>query len=304
MTYHFCTISTHDHLYKAYALFDSIAAQGHDFRFHLLCTDVRLTYPQPHDNIITYQCYDLKQPTAKAISKKYAGKKDALRWSLKPAFMQYLLSERGIERLIYVDNDICFFDDYTFLFSLLKDYSFLLTPHHYERNPHQRQNWLEANFRVGLYNAGFAGASQAGIASLNWWAECCLYRCEKNMWRGLFDDQKYLDLIPVINPLAHVVQHKGCNVAEWNSVVCHRSIVNGRLLINQHYPVVFVHFNSTTIRAIIDGIEPLLHPHFEQYMSFIHKYNPSISQDAMYVPYLQTDRIKLAIWKLATEHGL
>jgi hypothetical protein len=304
MIYHFCTISTHDHLYKAYALFDSIAAQGYDCRLHLLCTDARLIYPQPHEHIITYQLCDLEGDTARAIQEKYARQKDALRWSLKPVFMNYLLSEQGVEQLIYADNDICFYSDYTFLFGLLTQYSFLLTPHHYDRSPRERQNWLEANFRVGLYNAGFAGASKAGCATLAWWAESCLYCCEKNMWRGLFDDQKFLDLIPIVDPLAHVVQHKGCNVAEWNRTICKRSIIEGQVFINGQYPVVFIHFNSTTIREIMDQNDPLLIPLFEQYMMRINKYNSSISKQAMYVPYLQLDRIKLALWQWATDRGM
>ncbi len=304
MTYHFCTISTHDHLYKAYALFDSMAAQGYDCRLHLLCTDARLIYPQPQEHIITYQLCDLVGETAQAIQKKYARHKDALRWSLKPAFMNYLLAEQGVERVLYVDNDICFYSDYTFLFDLLAQHSFLLTPHHYERSPQQKQNWLEANFRVGLYNAGFAGASKAGDAALAWWAESCLYRCEKNRWRGLFDDQKYLDLIPIIDPLAHIVQHKGCNVAEWNRTLCKRSMVDGQVIINGQFPVVFVHFNSTTIREIMDQNDPLLIPLFEQYMNRIRKFNPSISKEAMYVPYLPIDRLKLTLWQWATDRGL
>jgi hypothetical protein len=39
-------------------------------------------------------------------------------------------------------------------------------------------------------------------------------------------------------------------------------------------------------------------------MMRINKYNSSISKQAMYVPYLQLDRIKLALWQWATDRGM
>lgn len=61
----------------------------------------------------------------------------------------------AVARSEYIDNDLCFFEDYTFLFELLKQHSFLLTPHHYARSPYHQQNMLEANFRVGFVQCRF-----------------------------------------------------------------------------------------------------------------------------------------------------
>ena len=301
--YHFCTITTADHLFKTLALCDSVRATNSASFCHILCTD-RLPEGLPTDHISFYTLSDLDPiPVARTIISKYGLSKDKLRWSLKPVFLSYLL-KKVTDKVIYVDNDIYFWGDYGFLFDLLATHDFLLTPHHYPRDPHKDQNWLEANFRVGLYNAGFAGVNNNALKDLEWWADCCAYRCEKNALRGTYDDQKYLDLIPVMNETAHIVRHKGCNVAEWNRMVIKRSEKDGKLLLDEIYPLIFIHFNSSTVRAIEHGDEPLLKNHLATYLNNLKKYSPGISADRLYKMPSISDRIKYFIWKAATSHGI
>jgi hypothetical protein len=301
--YHFCTITTYSHLYKVKALADSLSRRGNSVMLHTLCIDH--AKPEADTELVKY--YGLTDVSASACGKqiieKYANDKDKTRWSLKPVFLTYLLNLIDTDRVIYLDNDLCFFDDYAFLFDELQQHSFILTPHHYKYNPKAEQNWLEANYRVGLYNAGFVGVNKNAIPHLSWWADCCLYRCEKNPMRGLFDDQKYLDLIPIMCEDTKVLTHKGCNVADWNTEICKRVDVNGKTTINGVYPIVFIHFNVTTIRAIIEKREPLLNTFFEDYLKLLQKYNPSITIDILYSPYPIADKIKLAIWQWATRLG-
>lgn len=301
--YHFCTITTADHLYKTLALYDSLRRVQPDAFLHVLCIDT-LREKLPAGNIALYGPEDLQGlPSAQTIISKYSASKDKLRWSLKPVFLHYLL-ERKAEKVIYTDNDIYFFGDAAFLYDLLGEYDILLTPHHYPRDPARDQNWLEANFRVGLYNAGFVGVNKNAIRDLDWWAACCAYRCEKNALRGMFDDQKYLDLIPVMNEKAHIVRHKGCNVAEWNKAVISRTERNGQIYLDEKYPLVFVHFNGTTVRAIEQGEEPLLKRSLTTYLENLSKYKPTIKADDLYRQPGIVDRIKYRIWKMATDASL
>jgi hypothetical protein len=300
---HFCTITTADHLFKTWTLFDSIRAIQADSFMHVLCVD-----QQPQDildeNIAFYSLADLSDmPSARTILSKYNSSKDKLRWSFKPIFLSYLL-EKKADKVVYTDNDIYFCGDYTFIFDLLDSYDFLLTPHHYPRNPNKDQNWLEANFKVGLYNAGFIGVNKNAIKDLTWWAECCAYRCEKNPLRGIFDDQKYLDLIPVMNERAYIIRHKGCNVAEWNKTLISRSERDGKVYLDDSNPLIFVHFNGTTMRAIAEGEEPILAPLFNQYLYNLRKYRHGIKAQELYnIPGI-IDRVKYRIWKLATDLSL
>lgn len=128
MNYHFCTISTSSHLYKVYALAESLKEQYPGFTLHVLVVDSDTE--QQFDNCRFSTLAEVsKSATAKEIARKYQGNKDKLRWALKPVFMHYLLQQDETGRLIYLDNDLFFFNDYRFLFELLSKHSFILTPH-------------------------------------------------------------------------------------------------------------------------------------------------------------------------------
>jgi lipopolysaccharide biosynthesis glycosyltransferase len=299
---HFVTISTAGHLYKVYALAESLQQQRSDFLLHVLVTDANDSYN--FANCKFYSLKDIEQsPTAASIIAKYKGNSDKLRWCNKPIMMQYLLNQGIADKVIYLDNDLFFYADYSFLFDLLDEHSIILTPHYYKANPNDEQNWLEANFKVGLYNAGFVGANKKGLDSLQWWAECCLYRCEKSPLRGLFDDQKYLDLIPVHDSLAHVVRHLGCNIAGWNQEYCKRETAGNQVLINGKYPIVFIHYNYYTFQEILEGRDTLLIPYYKTYFDTLKKYKPGLTENQLYAkPGIVSD-VKLLIWKVFTRLG-
>ncbi len=303
MMRNFCTITTADHAYKVFALCDSLVRFYPNICLHVLVIDD--SFPSlPSAKMKVYFLNDVQaEPVATSIIQKYRRQSDKLRWSLKPAFLKHLLSSSGIDKLIYLDNDLFFFNEFEFLFEYLDDYSFALTPHNYERNPDHSQNMLEANYRVGLYNAGFVGVNKNALDTLQWWAECCLYRCEKNPFRGTFDDQKYLDLIPVMREDALVIRHQGCNVAEWNRYVCVRENVDGEVLINGQYPIVFIHFNYTTIREILSGNDILLNAFFNLYMASLTKYFPTITKAWLYRKPTRLEAIKFYIWRFVTQRG-
>jgi hypothetical protein len=299
MSYHFCTITTFSHLYKVLALYDSLSQLNKEFKLHVLIVDnYSFEYNKLPNNVIVHFIKDIKEEISKHIFRKYKNNNDKLRWSFKPVILKHIISVLGIEKVIYVDNDIAFFNDYTFLFDELAVHNVLLSPHNYSRNPQKNQNWLEANFRVGLYNAGFLGVNKNAIHVLDWWAECCLYRCEKNMIRGLFDDQKYLDLFPIIEPNTLILSHKGCNVAEWNREICERTNSDNGVMINGKWNIVFIHFNKTTIQSFIANQDQLLQLYYEKYISLLKKYNSKFNINVEGFTPTYTDRIKLFIWKI------
>jgi hypothetical protein len=215
---------------------------------------------------------------------------------LKSVFLLALLSNHN--SVLYVDNDILFFNDFNFLFEDLQTKSILLTPHHYPSDPSKKQNWFEANYRVGLFNAGFVGASREGKASLEWWAKACLYRCEKNYWRGLFDDQKYLDLLPIIDPKCSIVRHLGCNVAAWNKDYFKTSCKDMEFLVNEKTPLIFYHFNNYSL-ASFEKNDPIL-------IAYLDALEPYLSEENLFSTVKKmslVDRAKLKIWKILNKRN-
>lgn len=267
-----CTISTQSHIFKSKALLLSVC-QYFNTDLYCLITDGG-ELPESICGESYHHLDILSDSLSIDIKKKYTGNK--LRWSCKPLYLIYLLNE-GYDKVIYVDNDIYFFSPADFLFDELEGASVLLTPHYYSTNTNENQNWLEANYRVGLYNAGFVGATQKGLSALKWWASCCLYNVKQSSWRGLFDDQKYLDLLPVIYDDVKVLKHKGCNVAGWNIEMCPRTEVSGEVLVDVKWPVVFIHFTPLTFNNILTKVDGKLTSHLETYISTLKTHFPHFS---------------------------
>jgi hypothetical protein len=287
----FCTISTKSHLFKCKVLSDSLVKQG----FEIITLFVDVVSTEEIETILDKNCLtlkDLPQSEMKLILSKYGSDLDKLRWALKPILLKYLL-ESKFGKVIYVDNDIFFFSSPFSLFDQLNSSNILLTPHYYLANPKKNQNWLEANLRVGLYNAGFIGVNKNALGMLNWWKECCEFNVKKSFWRGLFDDQKYLDLVPIIFDNVYIVKNTGCNLAGWNYE--HRLINLGDASLNS---IVFVHFADITLQKFSIFGNPF-HPLYIEYIKEIKKINPLFIE----VPKKYSKRNILAffyfmLWKL------
>ncbi len=295
----YCTVSTTNHLYKASALFSSL--QLHDGEADRICWCIDGNSSSEMDNgVLIHRTGFPSDERIDQLFSKYSSNKDNIRWSLKPIVMEYLL--QTYDKVVYVDNDICFFNSPAFIWDRLDENDVLLTPHHYPRNPEKDQNWLEANYKVGLYNAGFVAANKNAVEALRWWAGCCLYRCEKSWFRGLFDDQKYLDLMPIVHPNTKVMEHHGCNVAGWNVDVCKRTLdPSGSITINDKWPIVFIHFNGFSIRAILNGDDPLLKPHLDKYVDMLQLHRPSLRLVELWNENTLWDRVKYRAWQFLNQ---
>jgi hypothetical protein len=178
--------------------------------------------------------------------------------------MSYLL-ENGFEKVLYVDADIFFYNAYAFLFDALDTASVLITPHWSISDPLINEESFVTLFTCGIFNAGFVGASRAGLPALHWWSGACHYKMGAFAMQGIYDDQRYLDLLPAEFDNVHILRHKGCNVAIWNQEKCRRVPVNGKILINGIYPLIFIHMSQVMIKEILKGHDALLKPYFDEY---------------------------------------
>ncbi|MEO5946846.1 MAG: hypothetical protein ABIP79_08520 [Chitinophagaceae bacterium] len=259
----FCTIVTPEFIPFAKVLHNSLVGFKPDLTIQVLV--IGETSLQPEKNFTIHTVDELKNYSlVKQLAEKYAyTNKDQFRWALKPVFLSHLLEQ--YDKVIYVDADIYFFSDPSFLFKELDNTSVLLSPHWGETNPTLDEEKFLMNFRIGLYNAGFIGASKKGLPSLEWWATACSYEIKQDNEKGLYDDQRYLDLFPIIDPDTKILRHKGCNVGSWNINTCKRLLKNGNVFISEEFPIVFIHFNYETIRHILNGNDNLLLPYYIEY---------------------------------------
>lgn len=270
----FCTICNLGYLAYVRVLGHSLQQIDSTLELHVLVVDAETNQlPASKGNIIYYDLAELQEvPHAERVIKKYRKQEDILRWALKPVWMMCLI-ERGIERLCYADGDLYFFDSIGFIWDILEEKSILLCPHWRIMEPDVSEDWFIVNFTDGIYNAGFVGANANGKAALEWWAMACAYKCEKDHVHGLHDDQKYLDLIPAVFDKVGILQHRGCNVAFWNRHENTRVNRDGKVLIRNQWPIVFIHFTKELSRTIENGQDKALLPYLEKYHTTLGLYN-------------------------------
>ena len=72
--------------------------------------------------------------------------------------------------------------------------------------------------RAGVYNLGFLGVGAGPEADqvLRWWSRRLQYECVNAQDRGIFVDQKFMDLVPGFASGTHIVRDTAYNVAYWN----------------------------------------------------------------------------------------
>jgi len=191
---------------------------------------------------------------------------DSLRWSSKSVFLIHLIQDLGHDAVLYLDNDLCFYSDFEFLWDTVRSHAMVVTPHWRPILPAPNAVQFKHMFTDGLYNAGCVGASRAGLKALRWWQTVCHHKCEINVTEGLYVDQKYLDALPIYFDDIHVLKHPGCNVAEWNSPHLKRAVADNGVMLAGHWPLVFVHYSPCTMNEIREGRDEHLEPHLIDYL--------------------------------------
>lgn len=239
------TIVTPDYINRAILLANSMNDHGRVMTHVLVVGE-----PSPNElvklnerfrnKIAFYSLDDIDSPNVAYKIKKYGDTGDNLRWSLKADFALHVLAVTSFGKLLILDCDLYFVNNYDFLEYYLDDHDILLTPHW--RSIKERYE-LILNLTHGIFNAGFVGVNAGADNFLSWWSEACK-DCEIEMSNGNYVDQKYLDLVPIyFHKQTKIVRHKGCNVAIWNTQLCQRSEIDGEILIDGKFPLIFLHMS-------------------------------------------------------------
>ena len=269
----FCTIITPDYVNYALVLYQSLIRNiSSNFDFYLLITeDISPKVKRILNDLgIKYtlgpEAVNMNEPGSLIYNKYYNIEWDSFRWSMKSIYIHYLIDKYNYNKVVYLDSDLYFTNDGSFLLDELNENNILLTPHWRSSDPTVDEGNFNLLFNQGLYNAGFLAVNEYAKDAMLWWARMCLFRCENRPEYGQFVDQTYLNLFHILFDKVKVIKHRGCNVAYWNRVDCKRVIDNDdRVLINGKFPVVFIHFTTSTIRGILNGKDLALKGFFNNY---------------------------------------
>ena len=120
-----------------------------------------------------------------------------LNTAIKPWVIAALF-ERGYERVIYFDPDIKLYGSVDAILARLEHADIVLTPHltgALDDGKHPSELTI---LQSGSYNLGFIAlrASDETRRFVAWWQGKLLRDCVVDIPRGLFTDQKWIDLVP------------------------------------------------------------------------------------------------------------
>lgn len=162
--------------------------------------------------------------------------------AVKGQFFRFIYKKYPDEHnFIYLDPDIYVYSDFVELKHLLKEKPIVLCPHLLE--PGNIDMELSSTSH-GVYNLGFLAVNRSEEAQrfIDWWAERLYLFCYDDILRGIFTDQKWIDLAPCFFDV-HIFKHRGYDFAPWSLLNSEITEEDGQYFIKGD-PLRFIHFSG------------------------------------------------------------
>ncbi len=245
----FCTIVAKNYLAQARALARSLRRHHPDLPLYVLLVDdpAGLFDPAAEDFVVlTLERLELPARADLCLGYELL----ELCTAVKPPLLQWIFAQ-GHSKIVYLDPDVWVYRPLAPLLAALDEADVVLTPHLTAPLPDTAFPDERLMLMVGAYNLGFLALARAPAVDdfLAWWWRRCQAECLVDMPRGLFLDQKWMNLAPSFLDRVRVLRHPGYNVAHWNlasrvlSGTAENPLVNGE-------PLYFLHASS------VDALDP------------------------------------------------
>jgi hypothetical protein len=172
-----------------------------------------------------------------------------LNTNVKPTFMKYLLRQGRVDKLIYLDPDICVYGPLVPIFDFLESNNVVLTPHITSPVPKSVVPSEQEFLQSGTYNLGAIGVKRSATTAslLAWWETRCLEQGFSERRTGLFVDQKWMNLASSLFEQVAECKHPGCNMAYWNLHERVLSQTGRRYFVNRTDDLCFYHFSGIAV---------------------------------------------------------
>ncbi|MCY4044084.1 MAG: glycosyltransferase [Cellvibrionales bacterium] len=212
------TIVSKNYISLARVLSESFLQHHPGAKFFVVLVDKNDGMLNPEEETFElYEMTDVDLPNLEVFPYQYNILE--LNTAVKPFALRWLMDTvPGLKKLAYIDPDIMVCDELLEVWGGLDDHSVTLTPH--MREPFDDDaSPTELNIlQSGTYNLGFIGLKNNadGRKLLDWWCERLYLNCVVDIPRGLFTDQKWIDLVPGYFESTKIIHNPAYNVAYWN----------------------------------------------------------------------------------------
>ncbi len=171
-----------------------------------------------------------------------------LNTAVKPYFFSYIFENFvSVSEVIYLDPDIQITSNLDLLQGYFTQSSILLTPHF--STPHIGQAGIitteQRILQRGMYNLGFIGIKNDdnGKEMLDWWQRNLKKNCVNQPEKGLFVDQKWIDLVPLYFKQVAILKKLGLDIAYWNLYENQLHKIDNIIFVGEQ-PLRFYHFSA------------------------------------------------------------
>ncbi len=232
--------------FTAYAktLYESLKKYHPGIEFiYFLCDGLHPEYDLQSLPFKVIQLDELDIPKREEMAQRY--NITEFNTAIKPYAFSHLFKKLGRQNVVYLDPDIILLSP---LQEVWQEFSqgaeCVLTPHILE--PAEKVHFTDKNFlQYGIFNLGFIGLRNTPEVRriVEWWERRLVYGCTIDLAKGLFVDQKWVDLFPAFIKNVSILHHPGYNVAYWNLPQRKIRFSEGSWYANNQ-PLRFVHFSG------------------------------------------------------------
>lgn len=193
--------------------------------------------------------------------------------AVKGQFFIYLMEHFPQEnQFVYLDPDCYVYADFAELKELLERRPIVVCPHLLQPGNIDMELSSAAH---GVYNLGFLAVNRSAEAErfVNWWAQRLYLFCYDDIQRGIFTDQKWIDLAPCFFDV-EILKHRGYDFATWSLLDCGMTKEDGRYFVKGD-PLRFIHFSGygDVIEKCMEAWLPKgEHPFRELYREYVKRH--------------------------------
>ncbi len=191
-------------------------------RFVVLVDEVNDYFDPAAENFTLVLSSELPIPRSRWFHFKYSTLE--LCTAVKPYSFEHLFRSHGLDRIVYLDPDIRIYSRFQRVTDALETADIVLTPHLTSPLDDDMRPGEIDILRAGAYNLGFIAIAWRPVGGdfLRWWQQRLYDHCVVDLPRGLFVDQRWIDLAPGMFESVSIIRDPGYNVAYWN--LSHRVI--------------------------------------------------------------------------------
>ena len=241
----YCTYFDSGYLSRGLVLIDSLRGHGDGSPVWVLALDDEAKQyleaaALPGVTVITIRDIEAAEP--ELLPLKTQRSRMEYYFTATPLLMRWVMNQQQDPEtvVVYLDADLCFFDDPSLVFDALGDGAVGIIEHGY---PARLEKSLA---KYGRFNVGWVGirGDARGRACVDWWARSTLDWCYDKPEGGRYADQGYLDQFPILFDGIVILPSHGFNLAPWNTSSAELRLAPDGGVIVSGGPLVFFHFHG------------------------------------------------------------